>query len=487
MSLFALLYPGRVLCDLADEELFRDPGRSFAEIKDALAKKIASLLKDAAGQVRTDPEGKSQPWYWYAPFLLDRLAEFDASLNSWVGATGGLDLKQSHQDTSALRGHFQSLGEILADDDFALGDFPQDLAEHLAVMALGSPAVVCLRSLSRLSSDLAPEQAMIHASQLASGFLEMYNKPESISAIRLCGTEGFFWQQALVYGAQGCLHAMVDEYLHMLMEQTGSLEAAATRFLNSINIFTTSVNVESLKGFKQGRKKKMRCHYAVEMGNQRIETEGGQERVANIRESFNSPFRPFVLASTSIGQEGLDFHWYCRRIVHWNLPGNPIDLEQREGRINRYKSLVIRRRIAARYRSHIEGDPPQGDLWAHLMTLAELESGRARHCQLQPYWHLDGDDETEAIERLVPLYPFSRDQEKLSESLKVLTFYRLTFGQPRQDELLNFMLKREFSPQQVALIKQKLMIDLSPLMREKKAEIFQESRGFDGELLRCSV
>ena len=40
-------------------------------------------------------------------------------------------------------------------------------------------------------------------------------------------------------------------------------------------------------------------------------------------------FRPFVLASTSVGQEGLDFHTYCHRLVHWNLPSNPVDLEQR--------------------------------------------------------------------------------------------------------------------------------------------------------------
>nr|WP_270246095.1 helicase-related protein [Coprococcus sp. AM11-30B] len=44
--------------------------------------------------------------------------------------------------------------------------------------------------------------------------------------------------------------------------------------------------------------------------------------------------RPFVLATTSIGQEGLDFHNYCCVIMHWNLPSNPIDLEQREGRKN---------------------------------------------------------------------------------------------------------------------------------------------------------
>jgi len=28
--------------------------------------------------------------------------------------------------------------------------------------------------------------------------------------------------------------------------------------------------------------------------------------------------------------EGLDFHHYCHAIVHWNLPSNPVDLEQRE-------------------------------------------------------------------------------------------------------------------------------------------------------------
>ena len=57
-------------------------------------------------------------------------------------------------------------------------------------------------------------------------------------------------------------------------------------------------------------------------------------RKENIRNAFNSPMRPFVLATTSIGQEGLDFHNYCRVIMHWNLPSNPIDLEQREGRKN---------------------------------------------------------------------------------------------------------------------------------------------------------
>jgi len=50
------------------------------------------------------------------------------------------------------------------------------------------------------------------------------------------------------------------------------------------------------------------------------------QRVNNVRNAFNSPFRPFVLATTSVGQEGLDFHLYSRKVVHWNLPNNPIDV-----------------------------------------------------------------------------------------------------------------------------------------------------------------
>ena len=120
--------------------------------------------------------------------------------------------------------------------------------------------------------------------------------------------------------------------------------------ISSVNLDTASINVDDVNTFLKGEPKKMRCHYAVEFGSQRIETDEGGKRATSLREVFNSPFRPFVLATTSIGQEGLDFHFYCRRIVHWNLPGNPIDLEQREGRINRYKGLVIRQFLATKYR-----------------------------------------------------------------------------------------------------------------------------------------
>lgn len=49
----------------------------------------------------------------------------------------------------------------------------------------------------------------------------------------------------------------------------------------------------------------------------------------------------------SRSEEGLDFHRYCHAVVHWNLPSNPIDLEQREGRVHRYKGHAVRKNVAS--------------------------------------------------------------------------------------------------------------------------------------------
>lgn len=64
---------------------------------------------------------------------------------------------------------------------------------------------------------------------------------------------------------------------------------------------------------------------------------------ASVRKAFNSPFYPFVLVTTSIGAEGLDFHQYCERLVHYTAPANVVALEQKNGRIDRYGSLAQRK------------------------------------------------------------------------------------------------------------------------------------------------
>lgn len=45
-----------------------------------------------------------------------------------------------------------------------------------------------------------------------------------------------------------------------------------------------------------------------------------QQPYADVRRAFSGPFWPFVLASTSVRQEGIDF----TSVIHWNVPGNPV-------------------------------------------------------------------------------------------------------------------------------------------------------------------
>src|ERR1700730_17388439 len=65
-----------------------------------------------------------------------------------------------------------------------------------------------------------------------------------------------------------------------------------------------------------------------------------------MRRSFNAPFWPHVLTTTSLGQEGLDFHVWCRQLLHWDLCPSPLGLEQREGRIQRFGGLSVRCALA---------------------------------------------------------------------------------------------------------------------------------------------
>lgn len=64
----------------------------------------------------------------------------------------------------------------------------------------------------------------------------------------------------------------------------------------------------------------------------------------------------------------------------------------------------------------------------------------------------------EYIERIVPLYPLSRDRYKYERLIKVLALYRMTLGQPRQEELLNLLKNMHLSDEQL----KKLTIDLCP-------------------------
>ena len=307
------------------------------------------------------------------------------------------------------------------------------------------------------------------AFNVASAFFTMFNKPESIALVRLNSDTGDYWERVLKYMIDGNIQAMLDEFIYLLIKgENIQSTAELSDFISDILSVRTATSdtddyktfMDNIKGSKI--KKALRSHYAVDFGTQKINTAKGAGRQINIRQAFNSPFRPFVLASTSIGQEGLDFHLYCKKIVHWNLPSNPIDFEQREGRIHRYQGLVIRLNLADKYKTEVTYKDSSNDIWKEVFKYSEKEKETAKFkCDLVPFWHTETKSNIK-IERFVPLYPFSRDNEKYKNLIKILTFYRLTFGQPRQEELVEALSGYGFSSDIINKLDD-LKINLSPI------------------------
>lgn len=475
MSNYTLLYPCQTLATLVDPVLNVREGATYSDIKAAAARQIQAKLREAGVREIEASGAGSDRWYWAALLLLDRAgSESYQAADSWLA-----DLEEERNRVSAspaektrqdrARGlHLLHLRSCLNDPAKAdLGRMPSDLPQVLAEIALGSPAILALRSLQRYFPHAEKKLLLKWAEEIASEFESLFNKPESIAAVRLSEKQDIYWRMVAGYCSSGCLQSVLDEYLHQLVEQRTADGEAIDQLKQSVNLNVANINVDSLGSFFKGSPLKMRCHYAVEFGSQRIETDEGNKRASSVRQIFNSPFRPFVLATTSIGQEGLDFHSYCRRIVHWNLPGNPIDLEQREGRINRYKGLVIRQQVAGKYREHLKTRPftPADDVWESLFKIAdEEERVPAGKSQLIPFWYVTPEGRA-MIERVIPLYPFSADRGRLERILRTLAIYRLAFGQPRQAELVEHLLGRNFSAQELESIQSNLLINLSPSAR----------------------
>ena len=82
--------------------------------------------------------------------------------------------------------------------------------------------------------------------------------------------------------------------------------------------------------------------------------------------------------------------------------------------------------------------------------------------ELIPYWGLSEYEDDIKIERIVPMYPFSLDENRYERLIKILSLYRLTLGQPRQEELLESILDKDLVDENELY---ELCINLSPFYR----------------------
>ena len=449
--LLLLLLPCLPLADRA-HPLDAPPGQ---DRRAWVGARVDELLSDP--RLPNPPEGNiDDRWEWVAPLLLD--PELPAFLRAWRDRklSAGPDNEPLPQPNPDVFGAY--VDDLLAFDWQSLGRRPPDLAELLTDVALGAPAILAARSLGG-GNHVGDDTRRRFAVLIAEAFWHLFNRPAVITLLRqpAAGTaagrdESAYWRRVLQYCRQGNLQAVLDEQWHLLWEQALWSEDAnrdetaakcAQALVQVVHPARARVHAEFFHA-EQGESGatierdeiRLRTVFALRFGHIRTD-DGGHISQDAVRAAFNSPFRPFVLTSTSIGQEGLDFHPWCHRLVHWNLPGNPVDLEQREGRVHRYKGHAVRRNVAASHADDAFACWSAGDdIWRLMFELADKAARAAGESDLVPYWIAPGQHR---VERHVPQLPYTAEVEAFARLKRQLAAYRVVFGQPRQEELVTLL------------------------------------------------
>ncbi len=473
MTNLAVIWPSPTLADVgACRPAAQDTptvGVILAQVRDRLAPMIDQLIIESPTAGAVDAR-----WYWAAPLLLDS-ERFPAATDRWFGQFGAEDYwsGSSSGAEGGFEKHLDEAWSMIIDESEPLGRPPTDLTAVLAEVAVGSPAVCALRSIGAVVGlPLDHADALSAAARCSWGFRNFFNAPD-VTALVVGGegTDGHlpYWRQVIGHCVGGNLQAVMDEHVHVLKDWLGfstiasdavrisdAAEQIAEKVAEALDIRTASFRVDipaTVDGNSLLAEHRMRSRFAAAFGNQRTE-DGGEARIDSVAAAFNSPFWPFVLATTSVGQEGLDFHLWCHAVVHWNLPSNPVDLEQREGRVHRYKGHAVRKNIADSVAVPSDG----GDVWASLFELASSWRG-VGDTEMVPYWVFP--EGPAKIERHVPMLPFSREAAALPRLKAALATYRLAFGQPRQEELIEFLSER-VPPDELNQLIESLRIDLTP-------------------------
>lgn len=487
MPILGMIYPSIFLASHFDPlkmYLETEPLPSLSHLIDhfeTIAMEYLSKLKIPISREGSEDER----WYWAAPLLLDHHF-YPNETEEWLrrenlaGIWSGKDMEEDPYDAMdveeqpAWASHVKEFQKIISKSEpLNLGRQPENLPRVVALQGIAGFAMCSLRAIHRLtrndklgagSLDFRDEAAKIGYS-----FLSLFNLPEATYLIRGLDKTGPYWLSVLEYCANGNLQSVLDEYIHNLRDSLGLMDDSDEEIARQLGeevripltMRTSSMRVDALHVgsgvIELDGSVSMRGKFALRYGDQAGDGDKQIARAKQVQSAFNSPFWPFVLATTSIGQEGLDFHTYCHAVVHWNLPSNPVDLEQREGRVHRYKGHAVRKNVAMEFRKA----PGQEvcDIWEKIFEHAKKNRQPGAN-DISPYWVFPIPDGAR-IERHVPALPLSRDARQYDLLRRSLVIYRMVFGQSRQEDLLNF-LQNKISDSEKEKIAEMIKIDLRP-------------------------
>lgn len=439
MSVLALFWPHPSLAVSADPLRFaRD---HVGVVAPASAEHEAALALDCGNE-------DGQPWESYFRRADGLRGAGGMSVRAMTEAMSGAiqDDAVSDEPPGALGEHVRVAVGMLDDPG------PED-HEDVALLALHGPGNVAWRALGRLRTEDDSVTDAGHwraAAVVANALRSLFSRVETMLLLdQLYGeSQETYWRLVLRYCSDGNLQAVLDEQAFQLDSDRGGTpltdEALSTIAQRVASAMTLRPATYRVRNTKASGTIAMSTRFAAQYGGTRQDAEAARQ--PEVRNAFNSPFPPYVLASTSVGQEGIDFHWWSHTVVHWNLPPNPVDFEQREGRVDRYGGHAVRKNVANEHWSDVlASDDPNP--WRAAFDAAK--GARPDLGEFSPHWIYPGPA---AIERHVPIYPLSRDLERYTRLKKDMTLYRLTLGQPRQEDMLALLEERGVDPEAVTAI-----------------------------------
>ncbi|MDR6609028.1 DEAD/DEAH box helicase [Pseudomonas synxantha] len=453
MTSLMLIFPSLSLAELINPlDLIKsfEGANTYEDLRQLCVELIAEKLEPLISRDLTDGQADRR-WYWVALARLEKM--MNPATRTWCEYQWRHARTREGDDGDegfiGFQSHVEQWLEAWDDRITDLGKVPEDLFDVLVDVALAAPGVCALRSLLGVRSRISGSTSIDYlnsAALIAEGLRRQFNSPRAVALLSSSEEEDSYWKLSLQYCIDGNLQSLLDEYSHVLLEakcagfttETPVHGPIAEAMFEAMTLRTSTLHPDLIET-KNGRlqisplPQRLRSHFALRFGAQ-TEDLGAVARKESVQAAFNSPFWPFYLASTSVGQEGLDFHPWCHTIVHWNLPSNPVDMEQREGRVHRYKGHAVRKNVARAHRSQLSLHGVDESLWAHLFTLA-VKGKPAGISDIVPYWVYETEGGAK-VERRVMCMPMSKDQARYQKLCKDLAMYRMVFAQPRQEDLM---------------------------------------------------
>lgn len=428
-TLPALFFPSPTLIAFTDPR--RDKPASMVEVRNSMRRQIGQFLRERL-KVEVRKSGRKRPLWKLLPALEHARANLipESGLPSWP------DLRDCLRDVAGRQS--EVMKPVLAlwskSAEAGLGPVTQSEVAALAEFALSGPGVVLGRALYRFDETCITNDSFNQLLNASWNGLRPYLNRSLFQAVLT--SRGQPYTKAIPEAViAGNLESVLDEHLWIASKLDADAIARFPRdLLKTLGLHEGRHHLHEPGADGEGFT--LRCHAAVPFADAKVENAltgvEDRPRTDDIRRSFNTPFWPHVIATTSLGQEGLDFHVWCRQLLHWDLCPSPLDLEQREGRIQRFGGLSVRSALSANLRLRVlDAAGEKTSPWAVLAAYADHEfrhdaSGRT------PWWSCP----KERIDRLFVVLPQSRQTAKFDQLSQMRWLYRLALGQPHQQDFI---------------------------------------------------